>query len=165
MKRPKSKFSKTVPKYLLGGMTPNAAGGAIDMISSFIPQKQYEAASGIGEISNIGAQQYNKKIDKINKTRQGVSTGLNVAGDIAMKIPGLGTAIGLGLKGLGAVSKLIPFGAGKEKEAREQFQNTQTLDKLSTAATENAKARAGAARFQAPAYGKKGMKLKYKTKY
>lgn len=186
MKRAKSKFSNNLPKYqdgskLLGflnqplqssgmsgakGMT--AAGGigmGLDMISSMIPQKQPKVATGIGEISSIGADKYNKQMQKIQGTKSAVSGALGAAGDVVSMIPGWGTAVGLGLKGLSIAAKALPFGAGKEREAKKDFEKSVTLDKLSANTTANAQAKAMAPKFQAPAYGKKGMKLKYKTKY
>lgn len=186
MKRAKSKFSNNLPKYqdgskLLGflnqplqsggisGAKGMSVGGGIgmglDMVSSLIPQKQPKVATGIGDISSIGAEKYNKQMQKIQGTKSAVSGALSTAGDIASMVPGIGTAIGIGLKGLSIAAKALPFGAGKEREAKQAFEKSVTLDKLSSNATANAEAKALAPKFQAPAYGKKGMKLKYKTKY
>lgn len=186
MKRAKSKFSNNLPKYqdgskllsflnqpigspsMAGAKPMTAAGGigmGLDMVGSMIPQKQPKVATGIGEISSIGADKYNKQMQKIQGTKSAVSGALSTAGNIASMIPGIGTAVGLGLKGLSIAAKALPFGAGKEREAKQDFEKSVTLDKLSASALGNAEAKAMAPKFQAPAYGKKGMKLKYKTKY
>jgi len=176
MKRPKSKFSSKLPKYQDGSSLPDfgtaspldkakGVGAALDVVTSLVPTKTFKGVSGIGDISATAADKYNKQIDKINKTRTGVSTGLNQLGSAAMLIPGVGTIAGLGLKGLALASKFIPFGKDKEEKAQDEFQKSITLDKISSSATAGAQARAATPKFQAPAYGKKGMKLKYKTKY
>lgn len=175
MKRPKSKFSSKLPKYKDGNLLPDfgmaspldkakGVGAALDVVTSLVPTKTFQGVSGIGDISANAADKYNKQIDKINKTRTGISTGLNQLGSVAMGIPGFQIPA-LALKLAGVASKFIPFGKGKEEKAQDEFQKSITLDKISSSATAGAQAKAATPMFKAPAYGKKGMKLKYKTKY
>lgn len=180
MRVSKSKFAKPVRKYANGGPTgitgflnqslgmPKAptAGSAIgmgmDLLSGFIPQKEAQYVEGSG-ISSKSADRYNETVAKNQRTKQQISGGLSAAGDLAMMVPGWGTAVGLGLKGLGAVAKAIPFGKGKEQEAMHDFQRMTAMDNQISNAQQGAINYNQITGFQAPAYGRKGMK--FKTKY
>jgi hypothetical protein len=113
--------------------------------------------------SNAAVDRYNKAITKNKNTQQQVSGGLSAAGDIAMLVPGVGTAIGLGLKGLGLASKFIPFGQGAERRAKREFESARLSGQAINNAVEGARSYNQLPKYKAPAYGKKGMK--FKTKY
>lgn len=108
------------------------------------------------------AENYNKTIARNQATKQKVSSGLSTAGDLAMLEPGIGTAIGLGLKGLGMAAKFIPFGKGKEKEAKTNFDRLNEFGKNYQQQLAGVQSFNRMPKYQAPAYGKKGMKFKTK---
>lgn len=180
MKVSRSKFAKSVRKYQDGGATGltgflnqslnspkgptagSAIGMGMDLIGGLIPQKQPEYLEGSG-ITSKAANKYNETVAKNQRTKQQISGGLSAAGDLAMMVPGWGTAVGLGLKGLSAVAKAIPFGKGKEQEAMHDFQRMTAMDNQISNAQQGALNYNQITGFKAPAYGRRGMK--FKTKY
>lgn len=173
MKRAKTKFAK--PKYEGGGMldwlntsknggptNASGIGAGLDILSSFIGNKQPNQVQDFGQFGSKAAEDYNKEMEKAMRTKQGISAGLGAAGSVAMMINPI---VGIGLKGLGALTKALPIGEGKVEKAKKKFEDAKFADALSTSMTQGAINRNLMPKFEAPAYGKKGMKLKYKTKY
>ena len=86
------------------GSTANIAGGALDMINSFLPY---------GEVEQSGAI-------------KGISTGLNVVSDIASNIPGIGQAVGLGADVLNTVLNAVDLLGAKKADTITK--NTQAFE-------------------------------------
>lgn len=164
MKTAKSKFAKKAIKYQDGGSL-KSIGKGFDVLGNMFGSKSnkmldYEDSN---PWANMAADNYNKTLAKNQNTKKQISTGLSTAGDIAMLVPGVGTAIGLGLKGLGMVSNFIPFGQGKEREAKRKYEQDRMTGNMINTSVEGAISYNKMPKYQAPAYGKKGMK--FKTKY
>ena len=179
MKRAKTKFAKQYPKYkdgskfmdFLSKENNNETSNAQIIGSGFDVLGTVFGAGGNRGIDSEhtnpwsvnAAENYNKVVAKNQRTKKQLSTGLSTAGDIAMLMPGIGTAIGLGLKGLGAAANFIPFGKGKEKDAFEYYKGVSSRGARNQALSEGAMSFNRMPKYQAPAYGRKG--LKFKTKF
>lgn len=177
MKRPKTRFALKKPKMQGGGpldfLNKPGAGGqgtigggigsGIDALTGMIGNKVPETPDQLSSHSAGALQSYQDIVAKNQKTKSRVSGGLNAAGSAAMMIPGIGTVIGLGLKGLGAIAKVLPFGRRKEKRALANFQKMDISGQQADMAVAGARNRSMIGEYKAPAYGRKGMK--FKTKY
>jgi hypothetical protein len=127
MKRAKTKFATRLPKMEGGGsfLDKNAdvLGKSMDMVGNTIadtgplmmdPNKVSSRAAG-------ALDSYNNTIAKSQKskaTTTGIIDGVSTA---AMMIPGIGSIIGLGLKGINMGLKAMPWGKKKAEDAMGDF--------------------------------------------
>lgn len=173
MKRAQSRFS-VKPKLQGGGMldflNQKGAGGVgtmaggigagLDLVTGLIGNKQPKPMEATNTYSTDAASNYNDILAKNQATKSKVSGGLSAAGSAAMMINPI---VGLGLKGLGAVAKMIPFGQGKARDAAKSFAKMDQAGNQLNMANQGAINRNSAfTDYKAPAYGKKGMKFKTK---
>jgi len=169
MKTVKSKFAKKPLKYQKGGfLNPSSMkgiGAGFDVLGNAFGARSNSTIDfeDGNPWANVAANNYNKTLAKSQSTKKQISGGLSAAGDLAMLIPGYGTAIGLGLKGLGMVSNFLPFGQGAERRAKRDYESARLSGTINKNAVEGALSYNKMPKYQAPAYGKKGMK--FKTKY
>jgi hypothetical protein len=175
MKRPKTRFALKKPKMQGGGLMdflnkPGAGGVTagmgigmgMDVLTGMIGNKTPEMPNQFSSYSTDALKSYQDTVAKNQKTKGMISGGLNAAGSAAMMIPGIGTAVGLGLKGLGAVAKVLPFGKKKEDKALADFNKMDMAGQRSDMAAAGARNRSMIGEYKAPAYGRKGMKFKSK---
>lgn len=145
------------------GTMGGAIGSGVDALTGMIGNKVPETPDQLSSHSSGALQSYQDTVAKNQKTKGMISGGLSAAGSAAMMIPGIGTAIGLGLKGLAAVAKVLPFGKRKEEKALANFRKMEISGQQSDMAVAGARNRSMIGEYKAPAYGRKGMK--FKTKY
>jgi len=169
MKTAKSKFAKKPFKYQKGGFLSQSSmkgiGAGFDVLGNAFGARSNSTIDfeDGNPWANVAANNYNKTLAKNQATKKQISGGLSAAGDLAMLVPGIGTAVGLGLKGLGMAANFIPFGQGAERRAKRDYESARLTGQTINNATEGALSYNKMPKYQAPAYGKKGMK--FKTKY
>jgi hypothetical protein len=117
-------------------------------------------AEGAHSKSFDAADAYNKTVARSQQNKAKVTGAIDTASNVAMMIPGIGTGIGLAMKGASAVVKALPWGQNKADKAMNDF---NLMDQSGRQEDTSMLANANMNRYQYKAadygVGRKGLKI------